>query len=203
MKNVTKILMIVVLAVFSIKSLAQTEQGKTIISGQSSLSFLFAKQKSKSDNGENEGPTQSELKFSPQIGYFVFDNLALGIAVPVEFSSLKFEDSYSQKSTLIAVAPFITYYFGNSNVKPFLQAAAGIGTSNSQEEYSGNEYENKYSVFLWNVSGGLAVFINEYVSFDFGVNYNSTSLKNKEDNSQNVRSITSGIGVNLGFSILF
>jgi hypothetical protein len=48
----------------------------------------------------------------------------------------------------------------------------------------------------------LAIFLNEKTSLDIGVDYASSSIKPKQDNDNNYRSITSGIGIGIGFTII-
>ena len=207
MKKVTKILMIVVLATFGFKSFAQTEAGRVLVAGESSLNFSFMKDKVKDDDNERDGPKHFNLEFTPQAGYFVIDNLAVGVALPIQFSTLTVETDegdYKEKESLLAFAPFARYYFGASNIKPFLQGAVGFGSSNQKTEpVQGETVENKSSVFLWDITGGIGIFLNDNVSLDIGASYASVSLKPKENNENNARMISSGLGLSLGFTIAF
>ncbi len=204
MKKVTKILMVVVLATFGFMSFAQTEAGKIIVAGESSLEFSATSDKWKDDDDSGDSGKGTSFDFSPQVGYFIMDNLAIGAALPISFSSYKPEGGGKSKMSVLAIAPFARYYFGASNIKPYGQALVGFGSAKSTEEPDGGDkVETKTSVFLWEVGAGVGIFLNDNVSLDIGAAYNSMSMKDKDDNPTNLKNITSGFGLKLGFTVVF
>lgn len=203
MKNF-KLFAIAFLCILTVKSFSQTETGKIIVSGESSLGFSSMSQKYKDDNGETDGNKTLSIEFAPQAGYFVMDGLAVGIALPISFDSEKNPNNDKNKVTSLAIAPFARYYFSTTNIKPYLQAAVGFGSAKYTDEPDGAEAtDTKLSVFLYDLGAGVGIFLNDKVSIDVGASYSSYIMKPKEDNPSNVKMITSGFGLNLGFSIFF
>jgi hypothetical protein len=52
------------------------------------------------------------------------------------------------------------------------------------------------------LGGGLAVFLNQHVSLDLSLGYASASAKIKDNYNVEWKSISKGIGANIGFSII-
>lgn len=175
---------------------AQTEKGKLLVGGSTSLGFSSFNTKYKADSGESvDGPKTSSFNIKPAVGYFVADNFSIGLAVDVTTDTTK-EDSFNSTATSVSVIPQVGYYFGKSNVKPFLSAGFGFASvSNSDSDISPNGT-------VWGVNGGVAYFISKSVSFDFGVGYQSVSLK-IDNNSESFNVITSGIVSQVGIAVYF
>lgn len=179
-------------AVFAFASVnAQTEKGNWVIGGNSSISFA-----STTATVEFEGTQVGEdLKTSvftvtPSVGYFVMDNLSVGL--DLGFTSTKIEDA---TTSAMSAVPVGTYYFeAGDNLKPFVGLGAGfISTS------SGDDDALKSSGLALRGSAGLAYFINESISINFVAQYLNTNQKNKADN--NIETKNSSIGLGVGFSL--
>ena len=210
MKNLKSLPIGVVLLCMTYLVSGQTEKGKFLLGCESKLNATALNLKWKSDDDHGDDGKTFNLEFSPQVGYFVIDNLALGLELPVSYSSNKSENGNQFHTTALAFAPFIRNYFGKNNIKPYLHGGIGFGYQETGIDL-GDSYidpgfdprqDFKSTVFLYELGGGLAIFFNEKVSLDIGVSYASGSEKPKEDNSDNYRSITSGIGLGIGFTIV-
>jgi hypothetical protein len=66
-------------------------------------------------------------------------------------------------------------------------------------------YENSSSSSTRSLGGGvgLAVRIGEKVTFDMMAGYNSTTIKAKENNPDNTRTVQGTFGLRFGFVVLF
>jgi hypothetical protein len=192
-----------VLLCFMVSLHGQTEKGNVMLGGETKLTFTSLNSKWKTDDDNGDDGKMTNLEFSPQIGFFVADGLALGVDIPIMYSSEKNEDDDKFISTSLAFAPFIRYYFGTSNIKPYIHGEAGIG--NMKMKYvpaSGSSDDASAGVFLYELGGGLGIFLNDKVSLDIGVGYASLSLKPKEDNDVNYKSISSGLGLGIGIVVV-
>ena len=130
--------------------------------------------------------------FTPAAGYFIANNLAVGLQLSVSSASEKENgDKYTETTTMLL--PFARLYFGKSNVKPFVQAAVGPGWQKwgYDEKETGN-------ITGYELGGGLAVFINQSISLDFSLGYASATTK-----LDDWKTTAKGIGGNIGFSIIF
>ncbi len=92
------------------------------------------------------------LSLSPNVGYFVADNWALGLRAAL----VAVEESSSWN-----IGPFTRYYFGKkANGKFFGQLAGNIGGS-----------DNADVVFGLGVGAGYALFLNQSVALEFTGGY--------------------------------
>ena len=83
---------------------------------------------------------------------------------------------------------------------------AGLGLASASFKESDNSYSfsSSPSGMVWGLNGGVAFFVTKSVSFDFGLGYQSISLKSDgPNNSQSVKSITSGLVSQVGISVYF
>jgi outer membrane protein len=98
----------------------------------------------------------------------------------------------------MTIAPFARYYYGESKIKPFAEAAVGLGSY--AFKFDGDK--DKTGVFFLQFKLGAAFFVNDNVSIDLGLGFSSYSEKDKEDNDIDRRDITSGIGFDVGISVI-
>jgi len=176
---------------------AQTEKGNFMIGASSSLDFTSLSLKLENDNASTDGGKITTFEFTPGVGYFVANNLAVGIQFSLNSASEKEDgDKYTETTTMLL--PFARLYFGKGNVKPFVQAAFGPGWQ--KWGYDDKQTENLTG---YELGGGLAIFINQHVSIDLSLGYASASSKFKDGYNVDWDSTSKGIGGNIGFSIFF
>ena len=205
MKNLKVISIGFVLMFFVFALNGQTEKGNVLLGGEAKLNFTFQQ------IDDHEKNTFGE--FSPQIGIFVADGLALGVELPISYLSSNREASIDEigikyRSTLFAVTPFLRYYFGKSHIRPYLHGKAGLGSRETEITFEPFQISNlisppvyvrgSYRVFLYEIGGGLGIFLNDKISLDFGVGFTSQSIIPDEDTNSNNSSITSGLGFGIG-----
>jgi outer membrane protein len=199
MKNAKKTLLGLVLSMFVLSISAQTDAGGILIGGSSNMGFSATTDKYKSDDGDETEGKGIDFNLSPQAGYFVMDGLAVGLMVDLGISTFK-QDGAEEASTFssMTIAPFARYYYGESKIKPFAEAAVGFGSY--AFKFDGDK--DKTGVFFFQLKLGAAFFVNDNVSIDLGLSYASYSEKDKENNDINRRDITSGIGFEVGISVI-
>lgn len=160
----------------------QTEKGKVLLGGQTNLTFLATSSSWKTDDGSGDYDKTRYLEITPQIGYFLSDNLLAGILVPLTYKK-EFENYYSIKSFSTNFVPLLQLYFGKSKVKPYIFGALGLGFGKIINDDSDFPSPIKYKVksFIWDVGGGAAFFMNDKVSIDLGLGYayNSDNIRSK------------------------
>ncbi len=186
------LLTVLIVTGWAISSIAQTQKGKVFISGSSDLSLSSTTMTLEYDGEELGDADMSSFSFTPTVGYFVADGLALGLSLNIDNSK---QDDITTNSLLIG--PIARYYIGSSNVKPFIQAGYYFGSQTEEDDVE--EIEAKASA--WDVGAGAAVFINDFASFDFSLGYGGGSFTNKEDEKNKLK--VKGIAVSVGFSLYF
>ncbi|MBG8554478.1 outer membrane beta-barrel protein [Hymenobacter guriensis] len=197
---------------------AQISAGTTLLSG--AINYSSRKQEATTGAfGTPPPPTkESQFSFSPTAGYFVADNLALGLMLTVSSGQVNRVDydSYTGRYREqeinfhgLAVGPMVRYYkFLGDNFAFYGQVGAGYSSSGSEMEGSPIETSNK-GVYAA-LTPGLVYFPVPKVGLEVtlnGIRY--ASLKEKTDyGNNNTQEITNtgfdfGLGVedvNLGIS---
>ncbi|MFO7613287.1 MAG: outer membrane beta-barrel protein [Bacteroidales bacterium] len=198
---------------------AQTEKGKLLVGVSSRTSFGiynftpctpdlmsvgFSTVKYKDDNGTDEGKDKfTSLNISPRIGYFVVNNLALGLDLNLSYLNVgDTESDYNTQITTFTAGPFVRYYIPTGKVKPFVEAGGAFGNLVYKwDGWEGEEEKMKHSLTMFNGGVGLAVPIGSRASFDTMISYNSLTIKEKEDNPENSREIIGTFGIRFGLTV--
>ncbi|POY39572.1 hypothetical protein C3L50_10415 [Flavobacterium alvei] len=164
---------------FTLSAHSQITKGNWMVGG--SGNFTNYKSTFKSNNTEFT-QTGSGINISPNLGYFVADNFAVGTAVGFSFSN---PSGANNNSHSYGISPFVRYYFRKSEkiINPFLQTSYGYGKGESDDGGS-----NKSSGYT--IKGGSAIFFNSSVALELSLNYNSS--KYNSDTTYN--DFTIGIG---------
>ncbi len=179
---------------------AQTEAGKVLIGGDTRFITSSTNVNWGTDEDNEDTGRKTNFGISPLIGCFVANNFAIGVEVPISILIEKDGHGREYSSTSMSFAPFAKYYFGSSNVKPYLNSKIGVGSLRVVENsnYS-SYYDDRATIFLYRISGGVAIFLNESVSIDIGAGYQSTKLKVLDDYNKEYRNISSGFDFSIGF----
>jgi len=169
-----------------------------------SLGYSSIKYKSDAAGFEESDPVKmTSLNFSPRVGFFVANNLALGLDINIALSSQKDgEDDYKSNQTSLGFGPFIRYYIPGGTVIPFLEAGVSIGEIKTKYESEFWDSENKTNIMSYLAGIGIAVPIGERVTFDLMAGYNSVTVKDKNDNDDNDRTVIGTFGLKLGFIVI-
>ncbi|HPT21123.1 MAG TPA: outer membrane beta-barrel protein [Bacteroidales bacterium] len=168
--------------------------------GSSNLMHLgFSTMKSKSDNGDGDSEKIRTFNISPRSGYFVADNLAVGLDLNVSFMSYGSGDD-KETTTVLGFGPFARYYKPLDKCAPFVELGGSVGSlRNKYTSYLDNEETDKEAIWSYTVGLGLSVPLGEMIKFDMMAGYSSTTIKDKEDNPNNYREVLGTLGFKLGF----
>lgn len=203
MKNTKKIFLGALLSMFVLSLGAQTGAGKILLGGSSSFSFGAYTNKYKSDLGDGTAGKGISMSFAPQAGFFVMDGLAVGLQLNLMLDSYKPDGANDRyNNTLMMAGPFVKYYYGTSQLKPFAEAAVAFGANKEKWPTSGGTETFTTNIFGFGFGVGAAYFINDNVSFDLGLSFQNVSYKDKDSNPENEKDITSTFGLDFGISIV-
>ena len=195
---------------------AQTNKGKLLVGVSSSIGLIgtgpdilslgYSKvtYKSDTDGFEESEPTKSiSVNLLPKVGYFAVDNLALGLDISLALYNMNDnETNHKYSQTLLSIGPFVRYYIPTDKVMSFFEVGGSLGVLNNKQEGDDWDGENKLSVMSFGSGIGIAVPLGDRVTFDVMAVYNSLTLKDKEDNDDNYRTIYGTFGLKLGFIVL-
>lgn len=194
-----KVFLLAITLAFTNVILAQTEKGKFMLSGATGLQFISSNIEYEYD-GQSEGEyTQNSFSIMPSVGYFVVDNLAVGLSANFTSTTQKFEEEkYTVTSTMLL--PTALYYFPvEGQFKPLLQVGAGLMSTKEKDSYDGESDEYKMSGLALNFGGGASYFINNNVSLNLGLSYTIANLKDGDDSDFVQKQ--GNFGANIGFSV--
>jgi hypothetical protein len=176
---------------------AQTEKGTWMLGGSAGWS------RSSSDYGDGTSKTSS-LTFNPDVSYFIVDNVALGLLLPLSFSRNKFagDSDYDAeyRNTGYGLGPNIRAYFP-LNEKWALLAQAGytFGWQKTKMIYevAGNEEETENND-TWkavNVGGGITYFINKSIGVEGILGYQGYKYGDSDYSKNDNVSFTVGLQI--------
>jgi hypothetical protein len=178
--------------------------GMPVPSSGNLMSLGFGNTKYKSDAGDEDGDKTTNFNLLPKVGYFINDNLAAGLEFMFIHTSDKGPDEGDGKynESVFVAGPFGRYYFPVGNIHLFAEAEVGVGSYREKLNGTDYDYDDKYNLFIIGGGLGLAAPVGNKAAFDLIIGYNSATSKAAEDNENNARMVTGGIGIKLGFILL-
>ena len=162
----------------------------------------------------NNGPSTLDYNFSPEVGFFIQDNLALGLRLSIFNQTTKTNVNQNRDDTHVtnswSIAPFIRYYLAKSgNFSFFGEGALGIGGATSKNTSGSTTEEGPTTTIVSiGVSPGISYDLSEKVSLIAklgGISYTSNSQKETFGTGQSATTTTTSnpvIGFNLGLNNL-
>jgi outer membrane protein len=173
---------------------AQFNKGRMLVGGSSE--FSTNKNKEKDGNTTTTNSTQTSFSLSPNFGYFVIDQLAVGASLG--FGVDKWNDKsggdFDNSTTSFQIAPFVRYYLP---VGVFFQGRFGVGTQKTKFD-NDNFGERKYNNSGLSLSAGYVIFLNDYVALEPELGYRTSKSKEKDSDEKD---IDSGLFLRIGFQI--
>jgi outer membrane protein len=219
-----KVFLIVALVAFGVLA-AQTEKGTFAIGGKTNLGFNSTTVNQNYGSVSLEVSKTTSFNITPNAGYFLIDNLLVGIdfnysitttkrplqyyenfdsAITSGFSSYSYGEG-KRTETQLGVLPNIHYFFGKEKLKPYVAAGLGIANVNvktSSPAYSITNTTDYYETsstsngLVWSVGGGCAYFISKFVSLDLGLEYGQYTY-----NQEGTKSKQEIFGASVGVSV--
>jgi len=211
-----RIIILVITFIFSNTGFlsAQTTKGNFILAemtridvvgygAQSSMNLGWTTYTSKNDSGDESDPIKAfSINLIPRVGYFVVNNLALGLNFDIDYArSTRRDSDYIYKSTLFTAGPFIRYYFPTPKILPFAEINYSIGSSGYKWTDEIGDGGGKNQVQQFGFGMGIGFPLGEKVTFDTLVGYQLYTVKAKDDNEDNARDIISTLGLKLGLTV--
>jgi outer membrane protein len=191
---------------FCSTAFAQTEKGSFVISGKTDMSFLFSKITTGTDSIQTGKTNSRQFNFTAGAGYFIANNLSLGLYGTYSYSYTKDEAyNYSQSITeSFTVLPQLQYYIPiEGKLKPFAGIGGGYVWLQERDSRVTTDNNRVYSISGPAFAGvlGISYFITRSVSFDLNFQYTYSRLKDKMWEGQIQKE--QQVGGNMGISVFF
>lgn len=177
---------------------AQTTDKGTFITG-GNVSYNYQKVVDRDGNVQ-------DYSILPNVGYFVQDNLAVGLAVGYTDTTKEDSDKIKNVSGEFTVAPYARLYKGDGNIKFFGQLAVPMGWGTNKVDGTKTGTVENYGVAL---SPGIAYFPTNKLGIEFsvqGLHYQYSAVKPENGTKVemnefglNVNSLKPTIGINFYF----
>jgi outer membrane protein len=161
---------------------AQTTAGRMMIGGNLGIT----KSKSEGFYGESKA---TQLTISSQLGYFVADNIAIGLGVNYYYqknSALDIDIGFvgDNKFYETSITPFARYYIVTPNDKFAFYAQALVGIGFTKADYYNLEDDIKGENYQAQLSPGFTYFFNDAWALDLmleGLSYQSNDRNTDSD----------------------
>ena len=164
-----KILLVISSALMAIASVqGQTEKEDWMVGG----------------NFELNTTNNTTISLTPSAGYFFLNNLAAGGTLNFLYNKIG-----NDKTTGFGFGPFVRYYFGKNNLKPFAHTEY-LFTSIKFEGPGFSSTTNGGDFFI---GPGLAAFVNEHVAIETLVGYANSNYSGSGSDG--------GLAIRIGFQV--
>ena len=166
---------IITLLVMNLVGYGQAMKGDRLVGAQvANINF-------RSTNGANLVSGQ----LSPTVGWLVSDKTVVGIGVPIYLLSYSTNAQFGSGSGTtsifqVGLAPFIRQYLNTGMTRPYFGGGLSYANTSATTKSGGQTYtDNSNSGLGYNLSLGVAFFLNRHVSLDLAGIYSGDFDKNK------------------------
>ncbi|MGC1471481.1 MAG: outer membrane beta-barrel protein [Psychroserpens sp.] len=145
------------------------------------------------------------IDFVPRAGYFIMDNLAIGLGLVISSNNETTDDLFGEQevtTTGFGITPLARYYFENNL---FAEAAVGIGFTNTKfggDTIPGLDGDMKSNSFGFRIGAGYALFLGDHIAVEPSINYSWEDI-NPEDAPSDFKQSLSSIFLNIGITAFF
>ncbi|WP_109851920.1 autotransporter outer membrane beta-barrel domain-containing protein [Aquimarina sp. AU58] len=197
-----KVATLIVSFIFIVSSQAQDSgfdaktKGSFIANG--SVNVYFTTRKRNDDKA-----TAFTTRITPKVGYFVIDNLAVGLELGINTNKEKQDSDFGDIETTtngFGIGPFARYYLENN-----IYFEGLIGIASSKTTSNGGllgSTDIKSNIFGFRVGAGYAFFLGNHVAIEPSVSYSWEDVNPKGAPSgykESLSSIFLGIGISAFF----
>ncbi|MEZ4942064.1 MAG: outer membrane beta-barrel protein [Saprospiraceae bacterium] len=197
----------IVAMLFALQIQAQnfTERGNFLIG--TALGFSSNTSTISQTSGKGEGPESFQWNIAPHVGYFLFENFAIGVGLDYTFSREKQPNEDKNDDTDLLFGPFGRYYvpFGGDKAV-FLEGNFGFGTSSDDLIIDGQPQSISTDIIAFGAGPGFTIFSNDAIGIETLFKYNYA--RSRFNTTQNgvvteTTTKTNQFAVSLGIQVYF
>lgn len=218
--------LVLLISLFTSIALGQTEKGKFYLGANTNSVFSAEKSSDDTKNPTYRVREVNSFQLSTKLGYFIKDDLVLGVGFSLSSSKDKQDSRELVYSTFLTknlnnelkttqITVFAKYYFLDSKFKPFTLVSFGFRKIKDIQSYreleqftdiEGNIAFNLPQMYYYSIEGtlkvlnlgaGVAYFVNDFLNLELGINYSNTFIGSKYSTD------LKGYNTNFGFNLFF
>lgn len=153
-----------------------TDQGNFLIGTTVGVSTATSKvtQNTGGDKNEGSGPSSTQLSFAPKLGYFVIDNLAIGVGMDYTSSRVEQPNEDATTDSDLLFGPFARYFLplNDNDLALFLETTFGFGRSSDNQQINGMPQSIETNIFALGVGPGLTIISDQGIGISATLKYN-------------------------------
>ncbi|MDX1941234.1 MAG: outer membrane beta-barrel protein [Saprospiraceae bacterium] len=188
-----------------------TQNGNFILGSTVGFSTAHSKitQEATGGNKTEESPYSTQINIAPSVGYFLFDNFALGIRMDYTLNRVEESNQDYTEDSDVLFGPFARLYLPilqSNDMYLFAEAGFGFGNSRDVKELSVGDQRINTNLFAFGVGPGITVIASNAIGLEAVVKYNyarsefDTQIAGIEANTTTK---TNQIGISLGLQLYF
>jgi len=195
-----------ILLLFSICTLSfgQLNTGSLFVAGNAGFDLQAYGQK---DVDSEVKTNHFDISLNPKAGYFLKDQLAIGVALNTWAYRSSGEDfsgtTYTSTTSGILFGPFARYYYEYGEFIPFGEVFIGFGSDKEKTESGEFTSETPHSVFQTTAGVGADYFLNEKVAIEAVLKYFYERQKPSGENATGGGHNYNGVVFQIGLGIYF
>ncbi|WP_084454350.1 outer membrane beta-barrel protein [Algoriphagus terrigena] len=186
-----------------VTAMAQLQKGNILLGG----ALNYSTQSGDRSGGGLDIPT-SYFTFSPKVGIFLKDNLAVGLNLLAQTNTSSYTSSgsngYEYKSSTYGLGPFVRMYFPVGDQFAFFGqfdlGFQGGETETVYENLNAQDSSSKIKVFQASTALGFSFFPKKWLSLDLSVNPLSYTHLVNEDTTQFDGAVTKSNTLDFGLN---
>ncbi len=144
-----------------------TDQGNFMLGATFGLSAANSRI-SHGENGQGqENPTSTLLNISPSLGYFAFDDAAVGISMAYTSSRVHSSEGEKNEDSNLLFGPFARYYLPIADdMSLFFEGSFGFGNSRNDMQIGGQPQNIRTNMTAFGIGPGLTIFSSNAVGIE-------------------------------------
>ena len=148
-----------------------TQRGNFLVG--SAIGFSSNTSTISQSGAKGDGPESFQWNIAPHVGYFLFENYALGVGLDYTFSREKQPNADKNDDSDLLFGPFMRYYlpFGGDKAV-FLEGNFGFGTSSDDLIIDGEPQNISTDIIAFGAGPGFTIFSNDAIGIETLFKYN-------------------------------
>ncbi|MCB0531191.1 MAG: outer membrane beta-barrel protein [Saprospiraceae bacterium] len=182
-----------------------TERGNFLVG--TAIGFSSNTSTISQSTGKGDGPESFQWNIAPHVGYFLFENFAIGVGLDYTFSREQQPNEDKNDDTDLLFGPFGRYYipFGGDKAV-FLEGNFGFGTSSDDLIINGEPQSISTDIIAFGAGPGFTIFSNDAIGIEtlFKYNYARSRFNTTQEGVvTETTTKTNQFAVSLGIQVYF